>query len=160
MFTKPLAIVDVETTGMSGLYDRVIEIGIIRVEHNEIVDTFNSLVNPQTYVSPFIEEFTGIHKNDLESAPVFEELSENVTRLLGDAIFVAHNARFDYSFIKHELKRLGYSFSAKTLCTVQLSRRLFPTLKHHSLSSLIEHFNLSFKKRHRAYDDAFAVWQF
>lgn len=160
MFDKPLAIVDVETTGMAGWHSRIIEIGVLRIENNRIVDSINSLVNPGTYVSPFIQDFTGIKKDELEHAPFFTDISERIHKLLDGAVFVAHNARFDYSFVKNEFKRLDYAFSSKTLCTVQLSRRLFPQEKSHSLSSIIERFDLSFEKRHRAYDDAFAVWQF
>ncbi len=160
MFDKPLAIVDVETTGMSGLFDRVIEIGILRVEDNKVVQKLNTLVNPETYISPFIESFTGIHKEDLESAPLFSDLSDQIYELMSDAILVAHNARFDYHFLKHEFKRTGISYSSKTLCTAQLSRRLFPRYRHHNLSAIIERFGLSCENRHRAYDDAFALWQF
>ncbi|MBI4225859.1 DNA polymerase III subunit epsilon, partial [Candidatus Roizmanbacteria bacterium] len=160
MFDKPLAIVDVETTGMSGIYDRVIEIGIIRVENNEVTEELNTLVNPQTYVSPFIESFTGIKKEELEEAPTFSDLSEQVYSLLNEAILVAHNARFDYSFIRREFKRLGITFSSKTLCTAQLSRRLFPEHRSHGLSALIERFNLACDNRHRAYSDALVLWQF
>lgn len=160
MLNKPYTIVDVETTGMNGWFDRIIEIGMIRVENNKVVDEFKSLVNPETYVSPFIESFTGINSNDLQDAPVFSAIKDKVYGLLSDAVFVAHNARFDYSFLKYEFKRTGISYNSKTLCTVKLSRNLFPQFRTHSLSAIIERYNFDCKNRHRAYDDAFVLWQF
>ena len=160
MLNKPYTIVDVETTGMNGWRDRIIEIGMLRIEHNKVVDEFKSLVNPETYISPFIESFTGINSNDLQDAPVFSAIKDKVYDLLSDAVFVAHNARFDYSFLKNELKRTGISYNSKTLCTVKLSRNLFPQFRTHSLSAIIERYNFDCKNRHRAYDDAFVIWQF
>lgn len=160
MFDKNLAIVDIETTGMSAQFNRIIEIAIIRVEKNKIVDTFTTLVNPQTHVTPFIYNFTGITEEELKEAPVFEEVKDRVAELLADATFVAHNVRFDYTFVKNELKRLGTPFKSKTCCTVRLSRRLFPQHRSHSLESIIARYGFSFKSRHRAYDDAYVLWQF
>lgn len=154
------AIVDIETTGLHGSRDRIIELAILRIEKNKLVDTYTTLVNPQTYVSPFIERFTGISKEELYEAPVFDDIKKNVLDLLDGAVFVAHNARFDYGFIRSEFKRTGHSFTAKTLCTVKLSRRLFPQHRRHGLDALIDRYGLGFKSRHRAYDDAHAVWQF
>lgn len=160
MFGNNLAIIDLETTGTYGLRDRIIEIAILRIEKEKIVDTYTTLINPQTYVSPFIEQFTGISKEELETAPLFSDVKDRVLNLLDDAIFIAHNARFDYSFIKTELRRLGIQFKAKTFCTVQLSRRLFPQYSSHSLESIIQRYKFTYKNRHRAYDDAHILWQF
>jgi len=160
MFTKTLAIVDVETTGMYGLRDRIIEIGIVRVEKGKVVRTYKTLINPQTRLSPFIERLTGISSRELETAPLFSEVTETLVTLFDGALFVAHNARFDYSFIKTEFKRAGIPFSAPTLCTVRLSRRLYPEHKSHGLEAIIERFQLPAKRHHRAYDDAYSVWQF
>lgn len=160
MFGKNLAIVDIETTGMSSQFNRIIEIAIIRVENNKIVDTYTTLVNPQTHVSSFIYNFTGIAEEDLKQAPVFADIKDRVAEILHGATFVAHNVRFDYTFIKNELKRQGIPFKAKTFCTVRLSRRLYPEHRSHSLESIIARHNFSFKSRHRAYDDAYVLWQF
>ncbi len=160
MFDQNLAIVDLETTGLSGGYDRIIELAIIRVEKNKIVDQYTTLINPETYISPFIENFTGIAKEELLTAPLFADVKNRVIDLLTDAVFVAHNVRFDYTFVKNELKRTGTSFRAKTCCTVKLSRRLFPRYKRHGLESIIERYNFRYKHRHRAYDDAYVLWQF
>ncbi len=157
---RTFAIVDIETTGLHGSQDRIIEFAVIRVENNRIVDSFTSLVNPETYVSPFIENFTGISKEALKEAPVFSDIKDRILDYLDDAIFVAHNARFDYGFVRNEFKRTGISWSAKTLCTVKLSRRLFPEHRRHGLEALIERYGFRYKSRHRAYDDAHIVWQF
>lgn len=160
MFDHDLAIVDVETTGMSPFHDRVIEVAIIRISKNKIVDKFTTLLNPQMHVSPYISMFTGITNDDLKDAPVFEEVKGRVSELLDGAVFVAHNVRFDYSFIKSELKRTGMPYRAKTFCTVRLSRRLYPEYRSHSLESVISRFKFKFRNRHRAYDDAYVLWQF
>ncbi len=157
---KVFAIVDVETTGSSPTGDRIIEIGILRIEHGVVVDTFESLIDPQKYVPPSIERITGINPRELEGAPTFEHVLERVRELLDGAIFVAHNARFDYAFIKNELKRQGVSFNAKCLCTVRLSRKLFAGERKHDLSSVIDRYDLTCSRRHRAFDDARVLWDF
>jgi DNA polymerase-3 subunit epsilon len=157
---KAFAIVDVETTGASPVNDRIIEIGILRVENGRVVKTFNSLINPLKHLSPFITRITGIVPDDLVSAPTFEDLREEIAELLQGAVFVAHNARFDYGFIKNELKRSGVTFNAKCLCTVRLSRKLFPNERKHDLSTLIERHNLECGERHRAFADAKVLWDF
>ncbi len=160
MFEKPLAIVDVETTGTNSFYHRIIEIAVLRVEHGAIVGTFHSLVNPGRYVSPVITQITGITNEDLASAPPFEEVADEVKEALDDALFVAHNARFDYGFVKREFEHLGIPFSAKCLCTVRLSRKLFPRARSHSLDSVIRRFRIAPEHRHRAMDDARVVYDF
>jgi len=160
MFDRDLIIIDTETTGMSALHDRVIELAMIRISKNKIVDKFTTLLNPETRISPFISSFTGITNKDLKDAPLFGDVKNRVLELLDDAVFVAHNARFDYSFIKTELKRTGVNYKSKTFCTVRLSRRLFPEHRSHSLESVIARYNFKFEQRHRAYDDAHVLWQF
>jgi len=155
-----LAILDVETTGAAAPYDRVIEIGVLRIENNRIVKKFESLINPEIPISPFIENLTGISSRQLEKAPLFSEIKNDLAELLDGCIFVAHNARFDYSFIKNEFKRIGISYTAKQLCTVKLSRMLFPEHSHHNLDSIMERFEIACQRRHRALDDAGVVWNF
>lgn len=161
LFTKKaFVIVDVETTGSSPVHDRVIEIGLLRVETGKVVDTFTALINPGVSISPWIERITGISPADLVGAPAFEDVRGRIEEMLAGAIFVAHNARFDYGFIKNELKRSGVSYNAKCLCTVRLSRKLFPSEKHHDLSTIIEKFGFTCASRHRAFDDAKVLWDF
>ena len=157
---KPLAIVDVETTGASAIYGRIIEIAVIRVEDGKIKRTFQSLVNPERFVPFSIEQLTGITNRDLADAPLFEDIAAEVSRLLDGAIFVAHNARFDYGFIKNEFRRLRKTFNARCLCTVKLSRRLFPQYRNHNLSSIIERHGILCEDRHRAMGDVRATYEF
>ncbi len=160
MFSRTLTIVDTETTGGSPLTSRVIEIGILRVEHGEISQKYKSLINPGQPIPEFITEFTGITDKKVKNAPYFEEIAEDVLALFEGSVLVAHNSNFDYKFLKSEFERLGFGFTMPSLCTVRLSRALFPQHKRHNLSAIIERFGLACKNRHRAYDDAKAVWDF
>lgn len=160
MLPDPICFIDLETTGASFNYDRVIEVGIIRVENGKVVKTFNSLINPHCLLSPDIEMLTGIRSVDLEDAPSFYEVKNEILEILDGATFAAHNARFDYAFLKSEFKRLEITFSSRCLCTVKLSRRLFPQFSHHNLTALIERFNFTCQNRHRAFDDAKVLWDF
>ncbi|MES2470875.1 MAG: exonuclease domain-containing protein [Patescibacteria group bacterium] len=154
------AIVDIETTGSSPIRERVIEIGILRVENGKVTKKYQKLIDPQKYLPPSIQDITGIRPNDLVGAPLFEDIAQEVHELLNGAIFVAHNVRFDYGFIKNELKRSGIIWNAKCLCTVRLSRKLFKKYKHHDLSSIIDRYGFTCENRHRAYDDAAVLWDF
>lgn len=160
MFDKKLAIVDLETTGMSAQRHRIIEIAVIRIEGNKIVDTFSTCINPEIPIPWFITHLTGISDKDVEKAPLFTEVKHKVKKILKGATFVAHNVWFDYSFIRSEFERIDLPFESKRCCTVRLSRRLFPQYKSHSLESIINRCGFSYKTRHRAYDDAHIVWQF
>ena len=154
------AIIDTETTGMRSHSDRVIEVGIVRVERGEIVRTYRTLINPGFPISPRITEMNGITNDDLVGAPSFEEVALDIEDMLKDAVFVAHNASFDYGFIKSEFRRLGMPFRAPVACSVKLSRALYPQQRGHSLDALIERFGFACESRHRAYDDALVVHEF
>ncbi|MDQ3014988.1 MAG: exonuclease domain-containing protein [bacterium] len=151
---KPLAIVDVETTGASPQRDRVLEIAVIRVEKGEVVDTFHTVLDPECIIPATIFSLTGISEQDTKGSPTFNDIRERIEQLLAGAYFVAHNARFDYAFIKSEFTRLGLPFSYRRLCTVELSRTLFPQYKRLDLSTLIDRFNFECEARHRALGDA------
>lgn len=155
-----LAFVDIETSGSNALYDRIIEIGILRVENNQLVRTYNQLINSQQPLPSFIENITGIRTADLVDAPTFEEVKEEILEVLDNCIFVAHNVRFDYSFLKNEFRRYGIPFSAKQFCTVKLSRHLYPQFTKHNLDALMQRFELACDHRHRAFDDAKVLWDF
>jgi DNA polymerase III subunit epsilon len=155
-----LAIVDIETAGSSAFYGGIIEIAVLRVEHGRIVRRFHSLVNPERSIPVSIERLTGISNEDLREAPTFRKVSRTLRNVLSGAILVAHNARFDYGFLKREFRHVGTSFTAKTLCTVRLSRMLFPEQRHHDLTTIISRHGLSSDQRHRAVDDAMAVYRF
>jgi len=156
----PLAIVDLETTGAHPAYDRVTEIAVIEVNGGEVADTWSTLVDPGTSIPPGIQALTGITNEMVAGAPSFRSLAEGLYERLQDRVFVAHNARFDYGFLRHEFERAGLKFQAKTLCTVRLSRKLYPEHSRHSLDTLIARHGLACSARHRALGDAEAVWQF
>jgi DNA polymerase-3 subunit epsilon len=156
----PLVFVDVETTGMSYTRGRVIEVAAIRVENGKVTGSFNSLVDPQAELPQFITELTGITRSDLIAAPSFYDIADELYGLMQDAVFVAHNVRFDYGFLKQEFKRTGRKFSPKLLCTVRLSKALYPDVRSNKLQDLIDRCGIKVNARHRAYDDANAMWQF
>jgi DNA polymerase-3 subunit epsilon len=157
---RPLVFVDIETNGLNHIRGRVIEVAAIRVEQGRITRVFNQLVDPETELPFFITNLTGIRTEDLHGAAPFRSIAHELHDILSGAIFVAHNVRFDYSFLKQEFKRVGQEFLPKQLCTVKLSRTLYPEQKSHKLESLIARHGFSFEKRHRAYDDALVLWQF
>ncbi len=160
MLPSKLAFVDIETTGGSLRSDQIIEIGILRVENGQLVESFNSLVNPHTVVPDNILVLTGINRTELEKAPSFSEIQNQVYELLDDCVFVAHNARFDYGFIQTEFKRREKTFQSKQCCTVRLSRLLFPHERHHNLDKVIERHHIECNSRHRAFDDAKVLFDF
>ena len=151
--------VDLETTGGSAQHDRITEIAIIRVE-GERVTRYQSLLNPQQHISLFIESITGISNAMVADAPEFADVADEVWAWLQDCVFVAHNVRFDYGFLKQAFERVGKDFQPEQLCTVKLSRRLYPEHKHHGLDQLIQRHGLRMSQRHRAMADADAIYQF
>jgi DNA polymerase-3 subunit epsilon len=160
MLPNTISFVDLETTGGRAQRDRIIEIGIVKVRNGEIVDKFETLLNPNHFLPPEIEVLTGIKAADLEDAPTFSQIAEKVQTMLEDSVFVAHNVRFDYGFLYREFERLNMPFSMKHFCTVKLSRRLFPQHLHHNLDAVKERLELECDKRHRAYQDAHLLYQF
>jgi len=160
MLDAPLAIVDLETTGAHPAHDRVTEIAVIEVDGGEVREAWSTLVNPETPIPAAIQALTGITNDMVAGAPAFGRLAADLHERLAGRVFVAHNARFDYGFLRREFARAGLDFRAKTLCTVRLSRRLYPGYAHHNLDSLIARHGLQCRARHRALGDADAVWQF
>lgn len=159
-FPDKLAIIDCETTGGKSEYHRIIEIGVVLVDEGQLTKRWKSFIDPERPLPPFISTLTGITSDMLEGQPLFTDIAEELFELLSDRIFVAHNARFDYSFIRKEFERVGINFSAKTLCSVKLSRQLYPQFKRHSLEAIIKRFGFEVENRHRALDDAEMVWEF
>ncbi|MBP9853795.1 MAG: 3'-5' exoribonuclease [Candidatus Omnitrophica bacterium] len=156
----PLVITDIETTGGRYFSNRIIEIGMIKVVNGEKIDEFESLIDPQCQIPDNITILTGITNDMVRQAPTFRSLHEKIYEFLDGSIFVAHNARFDYGFIKHEFEQAGIRYHAKVLCSLRLSRKLFPRFKRHDLSSIMERYNIQIENRHRALDDAKGVWGF
>lgn len=154
-----LAFVDLETTGATATADRITEIGIVEVDEAGVRE-WSCLVNPETPISGFIERLTGISDAMVAHAPAFAEVAAEVMERLDGRLFIAHNARFDYGFLKNEFKRAGHDFRATVLCTVKLSRKLFPQHAKHNLDSLIARHELTVSSRHRALGDARLIHQF
>src|SRR5512135_667502 len=150
----PVACVDLETTGGVAALDRVIEVGIVLLEDGSVVEEWSSLVNPGRRIPASIESFTGISNDMVRDAPPFEELSSDIGERLSGRLFIAHNARFDYGFLRNEFRRTGGKFSAPVLCTVRLSRLLHSHHRRHNLDTLIDRFDLQCGQRHRALGDA------
>ena len=151
---QDLVFVDLETTGGNAAYHRITEVGMVRMHDGVVIEEWNSLVNPECPIPAYIATFTGITDEMVADAPRFADIASLVLDKLRGPVFVAHNARFDYSFLRTEFRRLGMNFSAPVLCTVKLSRRLFPQFPRHSLDAVMERHQLTCTARHRALGDA------
>lgn len=152
--------IDTETTGCRPTIDRIIDIGFYHLKDGEIINVWQQLINPEIAIPVNIQRLTGIDNGMVENAPLFADIANELVSQIKGKIFVAHNARFDYAFIRNEFKRVGISFQAKTLCTVKLSRKLFPQEPRHNLDAIATRFNLNVTTRHRALADADLLVQF
>lgn len=166
-----VAFVDLETTGTTAVRDRVTEVAIVRVVDGEVVEEWSTLVDPECPIPEDIQGLTGITNEMVRGAPTFARISREVLERLEGHLFVAHNARFDYGFLKNEFARLGLAFTADVLCTVRLSRRLYPDAVGHGLDAIIERHGLAEPEaaaadpasrtgRHSALGDARALVRF
>jgi DNA polymerase III subunit epsilon len=155
-----LVFVDLETTGANAAFDRITEVGLVRVTNGELIEEWSSLVHPECSIPTYIESFTGISNAMVADAPRFADIAAVVRRKLEGAVFVAHNAHFDYSFLRSEFLKLDMHFSAQVLCTVKLSRRMFPEHARHNLDAVMERNGLTCSARHRALGDAKVLHDF
>ena len=153
------AIVDIETTGGSPKTEKITEIAIYVYNGKKIVDEFVSLVNPEKNIPYYITALTGISNEMVTDAPKFFEIAKQVVEITEDKILVAHNASFDYKFIKSEFKSLGYDFTRENMCTLRLSRKLLPGHRSYSLGKLCADLGIEIENRHRAAGDAQATVQ-
>lgn len=151
------AIVDIETTGGTSYDSRITEVAIFIHDGNQIIDQFHSLVNPQQPIPKYIVGLTGITDEMVSSAPLFSEIAEEIFVKTADCVFVAHNVNFDYSFLRQEFKEVGLDFKRKKLCTVRLSRAIFPGFPSYSLGNLCASLQINIADRHRAVGDASAT---
>jgi DNA polymerase-3 subunit epsilon len=151
---RSFALVDLETTGGNAAHHRIIEVGIVLCDEGRVVEEWSTLVNPGRRIPAGIEAFTGISNAMVEDAPAFPDVAGEVFARLDGRIFVAHNARFDHGFLRSEFRRLDRRLSVPVLCTVKLSRLLYPDQASHSLDALIERHGLECRARHRALGDA------
>ncbi len=159
LLERPLAFVDLETTGATATRDRVTEVAVITWDGQQAL-SWSQLLNPQTRISDFITSLTGISNDMVANAPGFADIANELAERLDGHIFIAHNARFDYAFLKNEFQRLEMTFRAPVLCTVKYSRRLFPEHAKHNLDALITRHDLKVQDRHRALGDAQAIFDF
>jgi len=153
------AVVDIETSGGRSNIDKITEIAIYVHNGNKIVNEFSTLINPETYIPPFITQLTGITNEMVADAPKFYEVAKQIVLLTEGCLFVAHNAPFDYKFIQSEFKRLGYDYQRETLCTVRMSRKVIPGMGSYSLGNLCDNLGIKINNRHRAAGDAYATTQ-
>ena len=151
------AILDIETTGGKFNEEGITEIAIYKFDGQKIVDQFISLVNPEQPIQPFVVGLTGINNEMLRSAPKFYEVAKRIVEITNDCILVAHNANFDHRILKTEFRRLGYDYERKTLCTVELSKKLIPGQTSYSLGKLVRALGIPLSDRHRATGDAQAT---
>ena len=151
------AIIDVETTGGNAFNEKLTEIAIYQFDGKQITGHYSTLINPEKPIPFMISRLTGITDEMVRDAPKFYEVAKEIIEMTEGRVFVAHNANFDYNFVRLEYKRLGYSFNRKTLCTVKLSRKLIPGHRSYSLGNLCSDLGIDIRNRHRAAGDAEAT---
>lgn len=157
MKKQEYAIVDIETTGGNARGSRITEIAIVIHDGTKVIYRWETLVNPQQEIPIPIFALTGIDNNMVRNAPIFDDIAEKVLELLSDRIFVAHNVNFDYSFVRHQLEKSGFKWTARKLCTVRAARKIKPGLGSYSLGNLCNSLDISIENRHRAGGDADAT---
>ncbi len=151
------AIIDIETTGGNPRRDKITEIAVFVHNGKQVIDKYQSLVNPERKIPPFITQMTGISDEMVRYAPKFYEIARDIVEITENKIFVAHNVNFDYSFIAQEYRRLGYEYNREKICTVKLSRKAFPGFKSYSLGKICDSLNIRINDRHRAAGDCEAT---
>ena len=148
---------DVETTGFSAENDSIIEIGAVKVKDMKITDSFSAFVNPGRHIPERIVELTGIDDDMVKDAPSIDTVIKEFCEFIGDADLVAHNAKFDTSFIRNAMSRNGLNYSYSSIDTVELARALSLDVKNYKLNTLAAYFKINLENHHRACDDARAT---
>lgn len=148
-------VLDFETTGTSAKFERAIEIGMVKIKNLKIVDTYQSFFHPGRSIPPFITSLTGITNDDVAKAPKFEDAAQEIIDFIDDSVICAHNLQFDRGFLHNEIRNADLLIPENAeLCTLKLSRQLFPELKSKSLGSMVKHLRIFHKGIHRALGDA------
>ena len=151
------SIIDIETTGGKFNEERITEIAIFKIDDKGNTIKYHKLINPQKKIQPFVKKLTGISNEMLTDKPIFSDLAVEIDEFTKGSIFVAHNANFDYRVLKNEFDRINKKFKRKTLCTIELSKKVFPDKKSYSLGKLVSSLGIVIKNRHRADGDAEAT---
>ena len=150
-------VIDTETTGGNAAQNRIIDVAVLHFRGDEIVDKYQTLINPQRPIPEWITRLTGITDDMVKDAPSFSEIAKPLMDILNRGVFTAHNVKFDFGFVQQEFFRLGQIFEQPQCCTLKLSRQLYPELPSRSLGVLCEHLLIDIWDRHRAYGDAEAT---
>ena len=153
------AIIDIETTGGHPSANAITEISVYISDGKNVINQFETLVNPEITIPPYIQAFTGISNEMVQDAPTFGDIAPKLKEILDGNIFVAHNVNFDYSFIKHQFELVGIPYQSKKLCTVRLSRKIVPGYRSYSLGNICASLDIPLSNRHRAGGDAMATLQ-
>jgi DNA polymerase-3 subunit epsilon len=153
------AVVDIEATGGNHLKGRIIEIAVYVFDGTQIVREYSSLINPMVNIDWYVTKLTGITDKMVKNAPTFKEIAEDIHAIISDKTFVAHDVNFDYKILKTEFKRTGLIIQQPKLCTIELSRTIFPNQASYSLGKLCKELGIEIPKeqRHRAAGDALAT---
>ncbi|EQB36384.1 MULTISPECIES: PolC-type DNA polymerase III [Virgibacillus] len=156
--TGTYIVFDVETTGLSAVYDTIIELAAVKVHQGEIIDRFESFANPHHPLSQTTIDLTGITDDMVENAPEVDDVVKDFHEWMGDGILVAHNASFDMGFLNQGFKKINYEKASNAVIdTLELARFLFPQLKNHRLNTLCKHLDIELTQHHRAIYDAEAT---
>jgi len=151
-------VIDIETTGLSRQYHKITEIAAAKVRNGKLVRSYQTLVNPKVRIPSFITRLTGIDNEMVKGAPTIKKVLPSFTKFLGDDIFVAHNATFDFKFLEHNLRtHCNHQLSNNRLCTRKLANRLFPALSRKRLEDICSHLNIKNSQAHRALGDVKAT---
>jgi DNA polymerase III subunit epsilon len=148
------AIVDIETTGSQYAPDSITEIGIVITDGKRVLDTYETLINPQSRISKFVQHLTGINEEMVADAPVFSDVASEILSYLEGRVFVAHNVNFDYKIVKQHFDNIGITMPTKRLCTIRLSRAILPDLPSYGLGKISVCLGLKHQNAHRAMGDA------
>lgn len=153
------AVIDIEASGGNHIKARIIEIAVFIYDGKEIIQEYNSLINPQVKIDWYVTKLTGITNAMVENAPTFDEIASSIHSLIANKIFVAHDVNFDYKILNAELKRVGLKLNQDKLCTIELSKKIFPDKASYSLGKLCDELgiNIPTEDRHRAGGDALAT---
>ena len=151
------SIIDIEATGGNAKDGKITEVAIYLFDGDQVLDEFDSLINPEKPIPPYVQRLTGINNKMVAKAPKFSEIAPKINSFIKDSCFVAHNVKADYSFIQSEMKKAGLDFKCKRLCTLELSRELIPEAGSHGLDKICDFLDIQVGNRHRAKGDALAT---